>query len=107
MPKAVPLRRSPRKHDEKPKKSKREKEPPLPQIKWAADEGKLIWALITEMERKENRLVLFGREKNEWQNTSGDSKIAVYKRFGGVIMPDLSSKAPNALAKRIKAKAEE
>ncbi|KAJ7436138.1 hypothetical protein B0H11DRAFT_1831189, partial [Mycena galericulata] len=106
MPKAVPLRRSPRKHEEKrKKKGKREQEPSLPAIKWTADKGKLIWALIAEMERKENRLVLFGKEKNE--NTSGDSKIAVYKRIGGVIMPDLFAQAPNSLAKRIKGKAED
>jgi hypothetical protein len=58
------LRRSPRKpknKDAKQKQGKKE-EPPLPAIKWQADDGALIWSLIAQMEVKENRLVLFGKQ---------------------------------------------
>ncbi|KAF7349806.1 hypothetical protein MVEN_01280800 [Mycena venus] len=103
-------RRSPRKHGKKGaaagrKKAAKQAEPALPQIKWTADKGALTWALIAQMEVKENRLVLFGKESKD-ENTSGDSKIAVYKRIGGEILPELFARSPNALAKRVKCKAE-
>ncbi|KAF8132663.1 hypothetical protein K438DRAFT_1642241 [Mycena galopus ATCC 62051] len=101
-------RRSPRKH-KKPgtKKAAKQAEPALPTIKWGADNGALTWALIAQLGVKENHLVLFGKDsKDELRNTSGDSKIAVYKRIGGVILPDLFATSPNALAKRVKGKAE-
>ncbi|KAJ7040491.1 hypothetical protein C8F04DRAFT_948297, partial [Mycena alexandri] len=37
-------------------------------------------------------------------NTSGESKIAVCKRIGSVIFPDLFATSPNALAKRVEGK---
>ncbi|KAJ7809439.1 hypothetical protein B0H13DRAFT_2221068 [Mycena leptocephala] len=113
--KPAPLRRSPRKHGDSEKakpviavkaKAGKQAEPALPRIDWSADEGALIWELIAQMEVKENRLVLFGKQdKNE--NTSGESKIAVYKRIGTKILPDLAQTSPNALAKRVKGKAED
>jgi hypothetical protein len=40
--------------------------PPLP---WAAEQSKLIWALLTEVEKTENFKVLFGkRTKGEVSN---------------------------------------
>jgi hypothetical protein len=40
--------------------------PRIPDIQWLEDNGKLIWALLTEMERKENCKVLLGKkDKNE------------------------------------------
>ncbi|KAJ7939467.1 hypothetical protein B0H13DRAFT_1850763 [Mycena leptocephala] len=115
-------RRSPRKHKRKTeaKKAAKQVEPSLPQIKWTADEGALTWALIASW--RSRRTVLFSLEKTtktrrvsirpsgfyfdptdrDFQNTSGDSKIAVYKRIGGVILPDLFAVSPNALAKRVK-----
>ncbi|KAJ7124037.1 hypothetical protein C8R46DRAFT_971700 [Mycena filopes] len=108
MPKPSP-RRSPRKHDQKAKKgakgTKAGKEPTLPSIKWVADDGALTWALIEQMEVKQNRLVLFGKQDKS-ENTSGDSKTAVFKRIGSVILPDLYAIAPNSLGKRVKGKAE-
>ncbi|KAJ7362685.1 hypothetical protein DFH08DRAFT_799707 [Mycena albidolilacea] len=99
-------RRSPRKH-KKPgtKKAAKQTEPALPTIKWGADDGALTWALIAQLEVKENRLVFFGKDRKD-ENTSGDSKIAVYKHIGSVILPDLFATSPNALAKRVKGKAE-
>ncbi|KAK7027727.1 hypothetical protein R3P38DRAFT_2939819 [Favolaschia claudopus] len=93
-------RRSPRKHTQSKKapksvpkkaaakKGKKNAEPPLPKINWKADEAALIWALIGRMEVKENRLVLFGKDSSD-ENTVGDSKMVVYKRMGGDIMPQL------------------
>ncbi|KAJ7618839.1 hypothetical protein DFH06DRAFT_1061721 [Mycena polygramma] len=118
MVKKTAVRRSPRKHTsvaaKQPKsaaaikKAARGKkdEPPLPRIDWSANEGALTWGVIAEMDRKENRLVLFGKQSKA-ENTSGDSKIAVYKRIGGRILPDLFAKSPNALGKRVKGKAED
>ena len=38
----------------------------LPSINWTADDSALLWSLISEMEKKENTKVLFGKkEKNE------------------------------------------
>ncbi|KAK6984661.1 hypothetical protein R3P38DRAFT_3231326 [Favolaschia claudopus] len=68
-------RRSPRKHTQ-PKKaskkapakktrSKKQAEPPLPPIDWVADEYALVWVLVGRMEVKENRLVLFGKDSTD------------------------------------------
>jgi hypothetical protein len=60
------LRRSPRKH-KKPgtKKAAKQTEPALPMIKWGADDGALTWALIAQLEVKENCLVLFGKDRKD------------------------------------------
>ncbi|KAF7377321.1 hypothetical protein MSAN_00152700 [Mycena sanguinolenta] len=105
----MPPRRSPRKHKgptEKPVKAAKPKEPPLPRIDWSANRGALIWDLIAQMEVKENRLVLFGKQDKD-EKSIGDRKITVYKRIGGEIMPEYFEKSPNALAKRVKGKAED
>ncbi|KAJ7429466.1 hypothetical protein B0H11DRAFT_2300612 [Mycena galericulata] len=107
-----PLRRSPRKHasDVSQKKTARGKaapEPELGTISWGAEDGKLIWDLLAQMQAKENRLVLFGKNAGTNENTKGNSKIIVYKRIGSVILPELYEKSPNTLAKRVKGKAED
>ncbi|KAJ6506945.1 hypothetical protein C8R45DRAFT_1069843 [Mycena sanguinolenta] len=105
----TPPRRSPRKHKgttEKPVKSGKPREPPLPRIEWLASEGALTWALIAQMEVKENRLVLFGKQEKD-EKSVGDNKRAVYKRIGSQIMPEYFKTSPNALAKRVKGKAED
>ncbi|KAJ6490022.1 hypothetical protein C8R45DRAFT_929312 [Mycena sanguinolenta] len=122
----APPRRSPRKHNgttEKPVKSGKPKEPPIPRIEWLANKGALTWALIAQMEVKENRLVLFGKQEKmkcvakpfgnvispdpRTQKSVGDNKIAVYKRIGSQILPEYFKTSPNALAKRVKGKAED
>ncbi|KAJ7231220.1 hypothetical protein C8J57DRAFT_1533837 [Mycena rebaudengoi] len=65
--------------DAPPNKS-RTKKSNLPAIPWQADNNKLIWALLTEIEKPENSKILFGM-KAKGENTSGDTKVAVYK-FG-------------------------
>ena len=54
------LRRSPRKHQAS-KKAKVAAEPDIGQIVWSADNGALIWALLAQIQVKDNRLVLFGK----------------------------------------------
>ncbi|KAJ6495005.1 hypothetical protein DFH09DRAFT_350241 [Mycena vulgaris] len=103
---ASPLRRSPRKHKRQTVKAVKDAEPALPPIKWGADGGKLIWLLIRQLEDKQNRLVLFGKQSKD-ENTSGESKISVYQRIGSVVLPELYKKSPHALAKRMKGKAED
>ncbi|KAJ7024727.1 hypothetical protein C8F04DRAFT_1301675 [Mycena alexandri] len=97
MPRAAPVRRSPRKH-----KTKKQAEAALGRIDWDADDAAKTYELITQMEVKANRLVLFGKEGTE--NTSGESKIAACKRIGSVIFPALFATSPNALVKRVKGK---
>ncbi|KAJ7494069.1 hypothetical protein FB451DRAFT_450903 [Mycena latifolia] len=108
----TPIRRSPRKHSEaaEPKKTKKTRanaEPELGTIPWAANGGALIWALLAKLQVKENRLVLFGKNPGTNEGTRGDSKIAVYKRIGRDILPDSYKTSPNALAKRVKSRAED
>ncbi|KAJ7301738.1 hypothetical protein DFH08DRAFT_96508 [Mycena albidolilacea] len=111
--KAAPLipRRSPRKHDKtagtKTAKAKAPAEPELGSVAWSANEGALIWALLDEMQVKDNRLVLFGKNPGTTEGTKGDSKTAVYKRIGSKILPELFENSPNALGKRVKGKAED
>jgi hypothetical protein len=68
MPKDDPRRRSPRKHGQakkKPAKVKKQAEEPLPRIDWDADKSAATYDLIAQMEVKENRLVLFGKQGDE------------------------------------------
>ncbi|KAJ7226227.1 hypothetical protein C8J57DRAFT_1586076, partial [Mycena rebaudengoi] len=82
-------------------------EPCLGTIKWIENGGALIWALLEEMQVPANRLVLFGKTEGSDEGTKGDSKIIVYKRIGKTILPQLFKTSPNALAKRVKGKAED
>ncbi|KAJ7321038.1 hypothetical protein DFH08DRAFT_970335 [Mycena albidolilacea] len=102
-PKDSPPRRSLRKHGQakqKPASVKKQAEEPFPRIEWDADK----YDLIAQMEVKENRLVLFGKQGDE--NTPGESKIAVYKSIGSKIIPAMYATSPNALGKRVKGKAD-
>jgi hypothetical protein len=46
--------------------SKARKQSNLPDFPWTADKNKLVWDLITEMEKPDNSKVLFGKkEKGE------------------------------------------
>ncbi|KAF7355805.1 hypothetical protein MVEN_00908600 [Mycena venus] len=102
----TPLRRSPRKRDsdadpKKMKKAKAAPEPELGPIAWSADEGALIWALLEQMQLKDNRFVLFGK------TAAPLSKTAVFKQIGEKMLPESYAKAPNALGKRVKGKTED
>ncbi|KAJ8594912.1 hypothetical protein M405DRAFT_695718, partial [Rhizopogon salebrosus TDB-379] len=74
--------------------------PAIPDVHWSDD---MTWTLLSEVEKDANRLVLLGkREKKE--NTSGDSKIAVFQRIGAVVQPDSHKINPTATGKAIKRK---
>ncbi|KAG8937895.1 hypothetical protein FRC04_009945 [Tulasnella sp. 424] len=58
-----------------------------PRFTWSTDN---IWTLIGTVEKEENRKVLLGLRVAEGEgreNTSGDSKTAVYKRIGAELFP--------------------
>ncbi|KAJ6464811.1 hypothetical protein DFH09DRAFT_1346745 [Mycena vulgaris] len=83
---ASPLHRSPRKHKNKRQAVKAVKDvEPAPRP--AADGGNLIWSLIWELEDKQNRLVLFGKQSKD-ENTSEENKILVYQIIGSVVLPE-------------------
>ncbi|KAJ7081235.1 hypothetical protein C8R44DRAFT_653212, partial [Mycena epipterygia] len=69
------------------------------------DRNKLIWALMTEMEKPVNSKVLFG-QKAKGENTSGDTKVAVHKRIGEAIMPEYYALEPGTVGERCKARIE-
>jgi hypothetical protein len=91
-------------------------------IPWAANKSTLILQLLCEVEKTENFKVLFGkkdkREARKYiysdavffthfiQNTSGESKISVYKRIGSVLLPEMFALEPSTVADRVKAKME-
>ena len=53
-------------HKGGPAVSKSRSKSSLPSINWNADDSALLWSLISEMEKKDNSKVLFGKkEKNE------------------------------------------
>ncbi|KIJ91420.1 hypothetical protein K443DRAFT_68658, partial [Laccaria amethystina LaAM-08-1] len=62
--------------------------PKIPDIPWGENHDKLIWEFITECEKDVNYKVLFGKKKTG-ENTSGDSKITMFKCIAKVIMPDI------------------
>ena len=39
--------------------------PSLPKIPWTANGSALIWSLLSEIEKTENRKVLFGKKSDE------------------------------------------
>ncbi|KAF8872748.1 hypothetical protein CPB84DRAFT_1799021 [Gymnopilus junonius] len=69
-----------------PKASK----PKIPDIPWGDKDDELIWKLLTECEKPVNYKVLFGKKKTT-ENTSGDSKAAMFKQIAVVILPDLTA----------------
>ncbi|KAG1790148.1 hypothetical protein EV424DRAFT_1619190 [Suillus variegatus] len=70
--------------------------PAISEIDWTTE---LTWQLLTEAEKPENRKTLLGKRKDE--NTSKDTKIAVFKRIGSVILEDLYAINPDAVGDRL------
>ncbi|KAG2137186.1 hypothetical protein BD769DRAFT_1664084 [Suillus cothurnatus] len=70
---------------------------PIPEIDWATD---LTWKLLAEAEKSENRKTLLGEKKDE--NTLKDTKIAVFKCIGSVILADSYALNPDAVGDRVK-----
>ncbi|KAJ6600082.1 hypothetical protein B0H10DRAFT_2231118 [Mycena sp. CBHHK59/15] len=61
--------------------------PKLAQITWATDEGALTWILLEKLQKKENFVVLFGKQDPK-ENTSGDRKMTVYERIAQEMFPE-------------------
>ncbi|KAJ7259051.1 hypothetical protein C8J57DRAFT_1340749 [Mycena rebaudengoi] len=81
----------------------RRNKPTLPSIKWTKNGGELIWKLSAEVEKKENRLVILGKNDSS-ENSTGASKTAVFKQIGSVILPAEFAIDADAVAKRVKSK---
>ncbi|KAF8158491.1 hypothetical protein B0H34DRAFT_656928, partial [Crassisporium funariophilum] len=77
--------------------------PSIPSIYWAANDHELTWKLLGEMGKVENFKVLFGKAEVD-ENTSGESKIAVCKRIGTVVLPQLAAEHPTVVGERIRGK---
>lgn len=77
----------------------------IPDIPWREDNGRLIWSLLAEIEKDENRHVFLGKA-DKADNTKGDSKTKVCKRIAEAILPDLYDLSPTTMGDRIKSKIE-
>ncbi|KAG1880079.1 hypothetical protein F4604DRAFT_1507215, partial [Suillus subluteus] len=69
----------------------------IPEIDWTTD---LTWKLLAEAEKSENRKTLLGKKKDE--NTLKDTKIAVFRRIGSVILMDSYALNPDAVGDHVK-----
>ncbi|KAI1791040.1 hypothetical protein LXA43DRAFT_889863 [Ganoderma leucocontextum] len=76
--------------------------PPLPKIPWTANHSAIIWSLVSEMERTENRKVLFGKKSDE--NSSPEHKISVCKRIAKAIVLNLYSLNATVAGERVRSK---
>ncbi|KAG1851383.1 hypothetical protein F4604DRAFT_1934057 [Suillus subluteus] len=76
---------------------KKQAGPAIPEIDWTTD---LTWKLLAEAKKSENRKTLLGKKKDE--NTSKDTKIAVFKCIGSVIFADSYALNPDAVGDRVK-----
>jgi len=87
-------------------------------IPWSHNNSDLIWKLITQLQHPSNFKTLFGTSPGE--NTSGDTKVAVYKRIAAALFPQYFPELPTGaqpdktvqknqttITKRVKARAEE
>ncbi|KAG2063261.1 hypothetical protein BDR04DRAFT_1194775 [Suillus decipiens] len=74
------------------RRSKKSAGPPIGEIEWTAA---LTWQLLGQAEKTENRKTLLGKKRDE--NTPKDTKIAVFKCIGSVILPDLHAINPDAV----------
>ncbi|KAG1859624.1 hypothetical protein F4604DRAFT_1588908, partial [Suillus subluteus] len=98
-------------------RGKKQVGPAIPEIDWTTD---LTWKLLAEAEKSENRKTLLGEKKDEVsllplqslgckrsaENTAPeyieDTKIAVFKRIGSVILADSYALNPDAVGDRVK-----
>ncbi|KAF8812875.1 hypothetical protein BYT27DRAFT_7251461 [Phlegmacium glaucopus] len=79
--------------------------PKIPDIPWGDDNDRLVWAFLTECEKDINYKVLFGK-KETMENTSGDSKITMFKQIAQVILPELFAVDGTMVANRLKGQLE-
>ncbi|KAJ3833975.1 hypothetical protein F5878DRAFT_712944 [Lentinula raphanica] len=79
-----------------PKKKKEKKD--FPTVSWTENNRARSHALLTEIEREENRVVFLGKRKGS--NTSGDTKTKAGKRIAAKVIPDIYAIDPVAASKR-------
>ncbi|KAJ6779215.1 hypothetical protein DFH09DRAFT_1369675 [Mycena vulgaris] len=77
----------------------------IPPINWKKDHGALIWKLLAEVEKKENCLVILGKNDSS-ENSSGMTKAAVFKAIGRIIFPNECAIDADDIASRVKSKYE-
>ncbi|TBU42531.1 hypothetical protein BD309DRAFT_844860, partial [Dichomitus squalens] len=63
--------------------------PKFPNIEWSANDSYLLWQVISEAEKEENRKVLFGKKLDQVCNSSPANKAAVHKRIAAAVIPTL------------------
>ncbi|KAI9511075.1 hypothetical protein F5148DRAFT_963915, partial [Russula earlei] len=77
----------------------------VPEINWTADNGKLIWALIPELEQPENFKVYL-RKKDKNENTTGESKAKVAWWMGKAILLAYAKINPKVVGDQVKSRLE-
>ncbi|KAF8876429.1 hypothetical protein CPB84DRAFT_1795812, partial [Gymnopilus junonius] len=78
--------------------------PSIPPIQWAANDHNLVWLLLAEIGKLENFRVLFGKTDADDVKYLGESKIAVCKRIGQVLLPHLFPEHATVVGERIRGK---
>ncbi|KAF8872044.1 hypothetical protein BD779DRAFT_1401922, partial [Infundibulicybe gibba] len=71
---------------------------------WSFNESAAVYRLIDEMEKTENRKVLFGA--GEGENTSGETKTKVLQRMAKAVWPDFYKINEGITTRRVKSKVE-
>ncbi|KAL1945887.1 hypothetical protein VTO73DRAFT_1889 [Trametes versicolor] len=74
----------------------------LPKINWTAGNHLLTWQLLAEVEKEENRKVLFGKRGD--QNSPAEHKISVAKSIAAAVVPDLYALDATVAGDRVKSK---
>ena len=60
-----PAREGTRKSRRQTKEDPPPAKPKLPNIEWSANDGYLLWQLLFEIEKEDNRKVLFGKKSDQ------------------------------------------
>ncbi|KAF8170764.1 hypothetical protein BJ912DRAFT_133829 [Pholiota molesta] len=88
-----------------PPKTKKALKVKIPELQWAEDDYKKTWEFINLLEKEENYKVLFGK-KAPGENTSGDTRIAVFRRIAQALFPFYFELDGGTVADRLKSKLE-
>ncbi|KAF8186682.1 hypothetical protein BJ912DRAFT_852063 [Pholiota molesta] len=84
-----------------PPKTKKALKVKIPELQWAEDDYKKTWEFINLLEKEENYKVLFGK-KAPGENTSGDTRIAVFRRIAQALFPFYFELDGGTVADRLK-----
>ncbi|KAF8156973.1 hypothetical protein B0H34DRAFT_711425 [Crassisporium funariophilum] len=71
----------------------------IPAITWTTD---LVWKIINAAQENENKNVMIGKAKED--NTTADSKVAVFKRVAQAVIPDIFKIDGDMAGKRTQSK---